>query len=102
MRNVPVLTGAEAAQLISDSDVITVSSSSALGCPDAVLEAIGERYAETGSPADLTSLHPIAAGDMYGIKGIDHLCRPGQLRRVLAGSLPPRGPQVDPPPIPPL
>ena len=97
MRTVPVLTGAEAAQLIADSDVITVSSSSALGCPDAVLEAIGERYAETGSPADLTSLHPIAAGDMYGIKGIDHLCRPGQLRRVLAGSYPSGGSKLDPP-----
>ena len=97
MRTVPVVTGAEAAQLIADSDVITVSSSSALGCPDAVLEAIGERYAETGSPADLTSLHPIAAGDMYGIKGIDHLCRPGQLRRVLAGSYPSGGSKLDPP-----
>src|SRR5215207_10727803 len=97
MRTVPVLTGAEAARLIADSDVITVSSSSALGCPDAVLEAIGERYAETGSPADLTSLHPIAAGDMYGIKGIDHLCRPGQLRRVLADSYPSGGSKLDPP-----
>ena len=77
MRTVPVLTGAEAARLIGDSDVITVSSSSGLGCPDAVLEAIGQRYAETGAPANLTTLHPIAAGDMYGIKGIDHLCRPG-------------------------
>ena len=82
MRNVPTLTGAEAAQLITDSAVMTISSSSGLGCPDALLEAIGHRYAETGSPADLTTLHPIAAGDMYGIRGIDHLCRPGQLRRV--------------------
>ena len=65
-----------------------VSSSSGLGCPDAILEAIGQRYARAGSPANLTTLHPIAAGDMYGIKGIDHLCRPGQLRRVVAGSLP--------------
>src|SRR5215216_2842117 len=97
MRNVPVLTGTEAARLIADSDVITVSSSSALGCPDAVLEAIGRRYAETGSPANLTALHPIAAGDMYGIKGIDHLCHPGQLRRVLAGSLPSGGSKLDPP-----
>jgi enoyl-CoA hydratase len=40
MRTIPVLSGAEAAQLISDSAVITVSSSSGLGCPDAVLEAI--------------------------------------------------------------
>ena len=97
MRTVPVLTGAEAARLIGDSNVITVSSSSGLGCPDAVLKAIGQRYAETGAPANLTTLHPIAAGDMYGIKGIDHLCRPGQLRRVLAGSYPSGGSKLDPP-----
>jgi acyl CoA:acetate/3-ketoacid CoA transferase len=97
MRTVPVLTGPEAARLIGDSNVITVSSSSGLGCPDAVLKAIGQRYAETGSPANLTTLHPIAAGDMYGIKGIDHLCRPGQLRRVLAGSYPSGGSKLDPP-----
>jgi propionate CoA-transferase len=97
MRNVPVLTGAEAARLITDSAVITISSSSGLGCPDGVLEAIGQCYEETGSPANLTTLHPIAAGDMYGIKGIDHLCRPGQLRRVLAGSYPSGGSKLDPP-----
>ena len=34
---------------------------------------------------------------MYGIKGIDHLCRPGQLRRVLAGSYPSGGSKLDPP-----
>src|ERR671914_2605196 len=99
MRTVPVLTGAEAARLIADSDVITVSSSSGLGCPDAVLAAIGQRYTETGAPANLTSLHPIAAGDMYGIKGIDHLCRPGQLRRVVAAPPPPRGSRGRPPPV---
>ena len=97
MRTVPVLTGTEAAQLIADSAVISISSSSGLGCPDAVLEAIGRRYAETGSPANLTTLHPIAAGDMYGIKGVDHLCRPGQLRRVIAGSYPSGGSKLDPP-----
>ena len=97
MRTVPVLTGAEAARLIGDSAVITVSSSSGLGCPDAVLKAMGQRYAETGAPANLTTLHPIAAGDMYGIKGIDHLCRPGQLRRVLAGSYPSGSSKLDPP-----
>jgi propionate CoA-transferase len=97
MRTVPVLTGPEAARLIGDSNVITVSSSSGLGCPDAVLKAIGQRYAETGGPANLTTLHPIAAGDMYGIKGIDHLCRPGQLRRVVAGSYPSGGSKLDPP-----
>lgn len=97
MRTVPVLTAAEAAELISDAAVITISSSSGLGCPDTVLEAVGERYASTGSPARLTSIHPIAAGDMYGIKGVDHLCRPGQLRRVVAGSYPSGGSKLEPP-----
>ncbi|MEO8410926.1 MAG: CoA-transferase, partial [Propionivibrio sp.] len=47
-----------------------------------------ERFAREGHPRDLTTLHPIAAGDMYGIRGIDHLARPGMLRKVLAGSYP--------------
>jgi acyl CoA:acetate/3-ketoacid CoA transferase len=97
MRTVPVLTAGEAAKLVEDNAVITVSSSSGLGCPDAVLAAIGARYAKTSSPANLTSIHPIAAGDMYGIKGIDHLCAPGQLSRVLAGSYPSGGSKLDPP-----
>ena len=38
-----------------------------------MLRAIGERFAATGAPRGLTTIHPIAAGDMYGIAGIDHL-----------------------------
>ena len=83
-----VITPDEAAALIPDNAVVTVSSSSGLGCPDRVLRAIGERFETTGTPQGLTTLHPIAAGDMYGIKGIDHLARPGLLARVIAGSFP--------------
>jgi acyl CoA:acetate/3-ketoacid CoA transferase len=78
----------EVGTLIPDEAIVTVSSSSGLGCPDATLQAIGEHFAKFGSPKNLTTLHPIAAGDMYGIAGIDHLARPGLLKRVLAGSLP--------------
>ena len=70
--------------------MVTVSSSSGLGCPDAVLAAIGERFAASGHPRNLTTIHPIAAGDMYGIKGIDHIAQEGLLARVLAGSYPER------------
>ncbi|MBL0729615.1 acyl CoA:acetate/3-ketoacid CoA transferase [Piscinibacter sp. HJYY11] len=77
-----------AATLIKDGDVITVSSSSGLGCPDSILAAIGARFDREGSPRNLTSLHPIAAGDMYGIKGVDHIAKPGLLSRILAGSYP--------------
>jgi propionate CoA-transferase len=74
--------------LIADGAVVTVSSSSGLGCPDASLRAIGKHFLEKGHPRELTTLHPIAAGDMYGIPGIDHLAHPGLLKRVVAGSFP--------------
>lgn len=77
-----------AAARIADNAVVTVSSSSGLGCPDRVLAAIGARFAAEGRPRNLTTIHPIAAGDMYGIKGIDHLAQDGLLSRIIAGSYP--------------
>ncbi|MEI6096924.1 MAG: CoA-transferase [Alphaproteobacteria bacterium] len=73
---------------IKDGAVVTVSSSSALGCPDKVLAALGARFRETGHPKAITTLHPIAAGDMYGVKGIDHIAQDGLLARVIGGSYP--------------
>lgn len=98
MNKKAILTPRQAADLINDGDIVTVNSSSGLGCPDAVLKGIGDRYSETESPRRLTTVHPIAAGDMWGIKGIDHLARPGLLRRVIAGSYP-SGPSSSEPPL---
>ncbi|RVD49457.1 CoA-transferase, partial [Mesorhizobium sp. M7A.F.Ca.ET.027.03.2.1] len=92
-----VVSAAQAAGLIKDGMVVSVSSSSGLGCPDAVLAAIGERFEGEGHPKNITTLHPIAAGDMYGIKGIDHLAKPGLLKRTLCGSYP-SGPSSSEPP----
>ena len=75
-----IVSAEAAAALIPDGAVVTVSSSSGLGCPDAVLAAIGERFDAEGHPRNLTTLHPIAAGDMYGIKGIDHIAKDGPAR----------------------
>jgi propionate CoA-transferase len=97
MRKVPVLTASEAAALIPDGAIVSVSSSSGLGCPDFVLEGIGARFSETGSPRGLTTVHPIAAGDMYGVKGIDHLAHAGLITRVVAGSYPSGPSSVEPP-----
>lgn len=99
MQKVQILSAREAADLINDEDVITVSSSSALGCPDSVLAGIGQRFEETSHPVNLTSVHPIAAGDMYGVKGIDHIARPGLLRKVIAGSFPSGPSSAEPPRI---
>lgn len=92
------ITPAEAANLIPDGAVVSVSSSSGLGCPDLMLKAIGERFEATGHPRDLTTLHPIAAGDMSGIQGIDHIARKGLLKKILAGSYP-SGPSTSEPPL---
>ena len=41
-----------------------------------------------GIRANLTTLHPIAAGDMYGIKGVDHIAKDGLLSTIIGGSYP--------------
>ena len=82
------ITPEEAANLIPDEAIVSVSSSSGLGCPDLMLKAIGARFDATGHPRNLTTLHPIAAGDMSGIKGVDYIAKKGLLeedhRRLLS------------------
>ncbi|TMJ41440.1 MAG: acyl CoA:acetate/3-ketoacid CoA transferase, partial [Alphaproteobacteria bacterium] len=93
-----IVTAAEAARRIPDGAVITVNSSSGLCCPDHMLKAIGERFEREAHPKQVTMLHPIAAGDMYGVKGIDHLAKPGLIKRIIAGSYP-SGPSSSEPPL---
>lgn len=92
-----LVSAAAAVARIPDGAVVTVSSSSALGCPDLVLSAIGQRFDTEGNPRDLTTIHPIAAGDMYGVKGVDHIAKDGLLSRILGGSYP-SGPSSKPMP----
>ncbi len=94
-----VISASDAARLIPDGAIVTISSSSALGCPDDMLAAIGERFEAEGHPRNLTTLHPIAAGDMWGVKGVDHLAKAGCLARVLAGSYPSGPSSAEPPAI---
>src|SRR5881227_3025426 len=94
-----VISASDAARLIPDGAIVTISSSSALGCPEAALAAIGDRFEAEGHPRGLTTLHPIAAGDMWGVKGVDHLAKPGCLARVLAGSYPSGPSSAEPPAI---
>ncbi len=94
-----VMTADAAAALIPDGATVTVSAASGLGCPDAMLAAIGRRFEASGHPKSLTTLHPIAAGDMSGIKGIDHIARTGLLAKIIAGSYPSGPSSAEPPKI---
>jgi propionate CoA-transferase len=82
------VTAAEAVSHIGDGAIVAVNSSSGLCCPDAVLKALGERFDREGHPRNITTLHPIAAGDMFGVKGVDWIAKPGLLARILGGSYP--------------
>jgi acyl CoA:acetate/3-ketoacid CoA transferase len=92
-----IVSSAEAVKAIPDGAVIAVNSSSGLNCPDAVLKALGERFDREQHPRGLTMLHPIAAGDMFGIKGVEHIAKKGLIDRIIAGSYP-SGPSTSEPP----
>ena len=92
-----VVSAAEAVSGIADRSVIAVNSSSGLCCPDAVLAALGEKFGREASPQGLTLIHPIAAGDMFGTKGVDHLAREGMIDTIIGGSYPSGPSSADPP-----
>jgi len=88
----------DAVKHIADGAVVAVNSSSGLCCPDHVLEALGARYRDEQHPRGLTMLHPIAAGDMFGTKGVDHLAQDGMIDTIIGGSYP-SGPSSAEPPL---
>jgi acyl CoA:acetate/3-ketoacid CoA transferase len=92
-----IISPSKAGSLIPNGATVTISSSSALGCPDLTLKGIGEHFAEKQTPRDITFVSPIAAGDMYGVKGIDHVCQDGLISKIIAGSYPSGPSSFDPP-----
>jgi len=77
-----------------DTAVAAISDRQSVACagvlgwitPDAVLRALGDRFSRTGSPRELTFFFPCATGDAMGIAGMDHVARPGLMRRIVSGS----------------
>lgn len=92
-----VKSAAEAARLVTDGATVAVNSSSGLLCPDEVLKALGERFLAEGAPHGLTTIHPIAAGDMFGTKGVDHIAHKGMISRIIGGSYPSGPTNAEPP-----
>ena len=92
-----IVSASEAVKHIADNATIAVNSSSGLCCPDAILKALGARFDAEQHPRNLTMLHPIAAGDMFGVGGIDHIAKKSLIARTIAGSYP-SGPSSSEPP----
>jgi propionate CoA-transferase len=74
----------DAVYLVPDGATITVGGFVAQGSPEYVLEALGQRFRETGSPNNLTLLFGGGPGDSNN-KGLNHFAHPGMLKRLIAG-----------------
>jgi propionate CoA-transferase len=86
MRQKKVMTAEEAVQMIHTGDTVSVCGISASLTPEKVLTALGKRFLESGSPRNLTMVFPVAVGDGYEIKGLDHLAHEGMIKRLIGGS----------------
>jgi propionate CoA-transferase len=80
------ITPAQAASLVRDGDTLLIGGSGGgHAVPDALLEALGNRFRESASPRGITALHPVGVGD-GAHRGLGHLAQRGLLKRNIAGS----------------
>ena len=69
-----VLTASDAVGLVQDGDTVVCSGFVCQGVPEALLQALGERYINTGHPQNLTAFFGGGPGD-WGTRGLSHLGR---------------------------
>ena len=82
-----VLSAKDAAALVrNEQSLIASGSGGGHAVPDALLEALGVRFEETGSPTALTFSHVVGIGDRDK-RGAAHLARPGLVKRVITSAL---------------
>ena len=81
----PFRDAAGLAMMIEDGATIAIAGSGGgLIEPDAVLEAIEQRFLKSGHPRDLTVVHALGIG-ARGERGITRLAHEGLVRRVIGG-----------------
>jgi propionate CoA-transferase len=79
------LTADEAAALITDDQTLAIGGAGAgHNVPDRLLQALGERFAHTGTPRNLTTFHPCGVGD-NARRGLNHIAQKGLIRCDIGG-----------------
>jgi acyl CoA:acetate/3-ketoacid CoA transferase len=75
----------EAAALVPDGAYLVIEGSGGgVVEPSGLIEALGRRYADAGSPSGLTVMFASGLGDRVST-GADHLAAPGLLKRTILG-----------------
>lgn len=81
----PVIRSSEAAELVGEGQTLFVGGSGGgIQEPTALLEALGERFDDTGSPTGLHLWHASGVGNREST-GLSLVAREGMLRRVVGG-----------------
>ena len=82
MKKVDVLNATQAAALVSDGDTLLICGCENVLLPNTLLRALGERYETTGSPRNITEIHPIIVGMGEGM-GLENLAHRGLVKRAI-------------------
>ena len=81
-RRTKIITPDGAARLIVDGDTLAIGGFVGIGVPEALINALAERFGETGGPRDLTLVFAAGQGD-GGDRGLNCLARDGLIRRAI-------------------
>lgn len=81
-----IITAAEAARLITDGATLGLSGFCGFGSPEALLEAIQERYEMESAPKGLTLLKGVSIGDK-GARGASRLGAEGLIDTLIASHI---------------
>ena len=86
---VKVITAQQAAELIKDGMTVAMGGFGAYSGPDELLQAVADRYAETGHPKGLTTVGGISTGNFDKVNGmgLSRLRADGLLDTVIAGHI---------------
>ena len=79
-----IVSADEAAAIIHDGDMVAVSGFVGIGTPDELILALARRFATSDGPRDLGLMFAAAPGDGKE-RGLNRLCAPGLVRRVVGG-----------------
>lgn len=75
----------QAAELIKDGQTLCIGGGGAgHNVPDKLMEALGERFAKTGTPEKIKILHPCGIGE-NNVRGLNHLAHEGLVDTVIGG-----------------
>ena len=81
-----ITTSAEIVKIIKDNDTLAIGGFVGYGVPEELIEALRQRFVETGSPRDLTVFHCAGMGDGKK-RGGNRLAEEGLLKAVMCAHL---------------